>query len=146
MIECFTDGSCLGNPGPGGWAVLIRKQGEADVILAGAQRDTTNNQMELKAALAALEWLSCHAPEEPALLHTDSAYVQKGVTEWLFSWKKRGWRTAQGDVVKNLNFWRTIDSLNNHLQVTWKWVKAHNGHSENEQVDKLAKAQAQQLL
>lgn len=134
-FRIFTDGSCLGNPGPGGWAFLkVTSQGEA--MASGFEPDTTNNRMELTAAIKALESL----PEQTtATLYTDSLYVRDGVTQWLPMWIKRGWKTAARQPVKNADLWQTLWELSKKHQLTWEWVKAHAGHPENERVDTLAK-------
>ncbi len=133
-IAIFTDGACRGNPGPGGWGVLLR-YGELEKTLLGAEKQTTNNRMELTAAIKALE-----AVKEPCVidLYTDSQYVKKGVTEWMQGWKKNGWRTADRKPVKNQDLWQALDAqIGAHL-VHWHWVKGHSGHAENEQADRLA--------
>src|SRR6187549_1042705 len=134
-VEIHTDGACLGNPGPGGWAALLR-YGSTERELAGGEADTTNNRMELMAAIAALEALksSCEV-----VLHTDSQYVKKGIGEWLPNWIRRGWKTAGGDPVKNKDLWERLQSAAQPHQVRWQWVKGHAGHPENERVDKLAR-------
>ena len=141
-VEIFTDGSCLGNPGPGGWGVLLR-YGNTEKTLSGSAKDTTNNRMELFAAIAALEAL-----KKPAniVLTTDSKYVQKGVTEWLISWKKKGWRTAANKEVKNKDLWQRLDDQISEHTISWCWVKGHSGHRENEIVDQLANDAATKLL
>ncbi|WJY22826.1 ribonuclease HI [Fontisubflavum oceani] len=143
MAELFayTDGACSGNPGPGGWgALLIARDGERVVKtreLKGGESDTTNNRMELLAAIHALEAL-----ERPSLLTvvTDSAYVKGGITAWLHNWKRNNWRTATKKPVKNEDLWRRLDAANARHQVTWEWVKGHAGHPENERADELARA------
>lgn len=133
-VEIFTDGACKGNPGPGGWGVLLR-YGDTEKSLFGGEPNTTNNRMELMAAIKGLEALkrSCEV-----VLTTDSQYVRKGITEWMFSWKKNGWRTASKEPVKNADLWQQLDSLNQHHSVEWCWVKGHAGHRENEIADQLA--------
>lgn len=143
MAELFayTDGACSGNPGPGGWgALLIARDGERVVKtreLKGGEVETTNNRMELLAAIHALEAL-----ERPSSLTvvTDSAYVKGGITAWLHNWKRNNWRTATKKPVKNEDLWRRLDAANARHQVTWKWVKGHAGHPENERADELARA------
>jgi ribonuclease HI len=143
MAELFayTDGACSGNPGPGGWgALLIARDGERVVKtreLKGGESDTTNNRMELLAAIHALEAL-----ERPSSLTvvTDSAYVKGGITAWLHNWKRNNWRTATKKPVKNEDLWRRLDAANARHQVTWEWVKGHAGHPENERADELARA------
>jgi ribonuclease HI len=140
-IEIHTDGACLGNPGPGGWAALLRFQGK-ERELHGSEPDTTNNRMELMAAIQALEAL-----REPCTvrLFTDSQYVQKGFGEWMPGWLRRGWKTAGGDAVKNQDLWqRLLDAARPH-RIEWVWVKGHSGDPDNERVDTLARAQAERL-
>ena len=140
-VEIHTDGACLGNPGPGGWAALLRHNGR-ERELAGGEAQTTNNRMELLAAIMALEALK--APCE-VVLSTDSQYVQKGIGEWLPNWIRRGWKTAGGDPVKNQDLWQRLDAAAKPHKVQWKWVKGHAGHVENERVDKLARAEAEKF-
>ncbi len=143
MAELFayTDGACSGNPGPGGWgALLIARDGDSVLKtreLQGGEADTTNNRMELLAAINALEAL-----ERPSNLTivTDSAYVKGGITEWIFGWKRRGWKTSTKKPVKNEDLWRRLDEAQARHQVTWEWVKGHAGHPENERADELARA------
>ncbi|PCJ10157.1 MAG: ribonuclease HI [Rhodobacteraceae bacterium] len=141
-LFAYTDGACSGNPGPGGWGVLLRATDDDGNIakereLKGGEPDTTNNRMELLAAINALESLS-----RPSTLTvvTDSAYVKNGVTTWIFSWKKNGWKTASRKPVKNVDLWQRIDEAQARHQVTWKWIKGHAGHAENERADELARA------
>jgi ribonuclease HI len=138
QVEIHTDGACLGNPGPGGWAALLRWH-DTERELVGAEPQTTNNRMELAAAIAALEAL-----REPCavVLHTDSQYVQKGISEWLPGWKRKAWRTAAGEPVKNADLWRKLDAASQPHQVQWRWVRGHAGHVDNERVDQLARAAA----
>jgi ribonuclease HI len=133
-IEIFTDGACRGNPGPGGWGALLRFQGREKELWGGAG-DTTNNRMELQAAIEGLSALS--EPCQVALT-TDSQYVRKGITEWIENWKKRGWRTAAKKPVKNADLWQLLDDQARRHQVEWHWVKGHSGHRENEIADILA--------
>ena len=141
MISIFTDGACSGNPGPGGWGALLQaREGEAvsrERELSGGERLTTNNRMELMAAIAALEAL-----ERPSAITivTDSAYVKGGLTGWIHGWKRNGWRTADKKPVKNEDLWRRLDAAAQAHQVTWEWVKGHAGHPENERADELARA------
>jgi ribonuclease HI len=139
QVEIHTDGACLGNPGPGGWAALLR-YGSTERELVGGEADTTNNRMELMAAIAGLEALksSCEV-----VLHTDSQYVKKGIGEWLPNWIRRGWKTAAGEPVKNKDLWERLAAANTRHQVVWKWVKGHAGHVDNERVDQLARAAAE---
>lgn len=137
-VEIYTDGACLGNPGPGGWGALLR-HGEHEKELAGGEPDTTNNRMELLAAIRALEAL-----REPCrvVLHTDSQYVQKGISEWIGGWQRRGWKTADGKPVKNDDLWRALLAAQKAHKVDWRWVRGHSGHVENERVDQLAREAA----
>lgn len=133
-VEIFTDGACRGNPGPGGWGVLLRFNGH-EKTLFGGEPDTTNNRMELQAAIEALKAL-----REPCtvVLTTDSEYVRKGITEWLANWKARGWKTAAKKPVKNADLWRQLDEQAGRHHIDWHWVKGHSGHRENEIADQLA--------
>ena len=133
-VEIFTDGACRGNPGPGGWGAVLRFRG-TEKTLSGAERETTNNRMEMMAAIKALE--SLRRPCKVKLT-TDSQYVQKGMTEWLSGWKKRGWKTAGRQPVKNVDLWKRLDLAANGHQVDWYWVRGHTGHPENERADQLA--------
>lgn len=143
MAEFFayTDGACSGNPGPGGWGVLLRAVDGASVIkereLSGGEAETTNNRMELLAAIHALETL-----ERPVRITvvTDSAYVKNGVTGWIHGWKRNGWKTASRQPVKNADLWQRLDTAQARHDVTWQWVKGHAGHPENEKADELARA------
>ena len=140
-VEIHTDGACLGNPGPGGWGALLRL-GQVERELSGSEPDTTNNRMELMAAIAALEALK--SPCE-VTLHTDSQYVKKGIGEWLPNWIRRGWKTAAGEPVKNKDLWERLAAANTRHQVQWRWVKGHAGHPDNERVDRLARNAAERL-
>lgn len=133
-VELFTDGACRGNPGPGGWGVLLRYNG-TEKELYGGESHTTNNRMELTAAIEGLRALKENCQ---VTLTTDSEYVRKGITEWLQGWKKRGWRTAARKPVKNADLWEALDTENARHQVDWHWVKGHSGHRENEMADVLA--------
>lgn len=137
-IEVHTDGSCLGNPGPGGWAALLRYNGR-EKELAGGEPNSTNNRMELMAAIMALETLT-----EPCqiVLHTDSQYVRQGITEWMSGWLRRNWKTAGGDPVKNRELWERLHAATQRHTIEWRWVKGHNGDPDNERVDELARNQA----
>jgi ribonuclease HI len=135
-IEVFTDGACRGNPGPGGWAALVRKDG-AEEVIAGADAQTTNNKMELMAAIQGLESL---APQSQVSLTTDSQYVRQGITQWIHGWKRNGWKTSQRQPVKNQELWQRLDAAVAQLEVEWHWVKGHSGHRENELVDQAANA------
>ncbi len=141
-IEIFTDGACRGNPGPGAWAALLRFQGK-EKTLSGIETSTTNNRMELMAAIQALI-----AVKKPCriILSTDSQYVQKGITEWLPQWKRRAWLTANKKPVKNSDLWKTLALQAERHQISWEWVKGHSGHPENDRVDQLANAALDKLL
>ena len=134
-VDIHTDGACLGNPGPGGWAALLVHEGR-ERELAGGEALTTNNRMEMLAAIMALEALKSPCQ---VVLSTDSQYVQKGISEWIHGWKRKGWKTASGSPVKNVDLWLALDSAARVHQVEWKWVKGHAGHPENERVDRLAR-------
>ncbi len=133
-VEIFTDGACRGNPGPGGWGALLRYNG-VERELYGYQPLTTNNQMELMAAIQALETLKRQCD---VVLTTDSQYVRQGITEWLAGWKRKGWKTAAGKPVKNQELWQRLDVAAAQHKIDWRWVKGHSGHAENERVDQLA--------
>lgn len=134
-VEIFTDGACSGNPGPGGWGAILRYKG-VEKELCGGENPTTNNRMEMMAAIMALETLSRPCP---VTLYTDSQYVMKGMTEWLKGWKARGWKTADRKPVKNDDLWQRLDAACARHQITWQWVKGHAGHPENERADQLAR-------
>ncbi|RZU98019.1 ribonuclease HI [Spiribacter vilamensis] len=133
-VEIFTDGACRGNPGAGGWGVLIRWDG-VEKTLHGGERETTNNRMELMAAIQALEALGRPSSVD---LTTDSQYVRKGITEWIDAWKRRGWKTASRQPVKNRDLWERLDTLSQRHEIRWHWVRGHTGHDGNERVDDLA--------
>ncbi|UTW45649.1 ribonuclease HI [bacterium SCSIO 12696] len=133
-VEIFTDGACRGNPGPGGWGVLLR-YGDVEKQLHGGEPDTTNNRMELMAAIRGLEALSRSCD---VVLTTDSQYVRQGITSWLEGWKRKGWKTASKQPVKNQDLWQLLDKQANRHNVDWRWVKGHSGHRENEIADQLA--------
>lgn len=143
MTELFayTDGACSGNPGPGGWGVLMLARENGSIIkereLMGGEALTTNNRMELMAAISALEALA--RPSEITIV-TDSAYVKNGITEWLPGWKRKNWRTAGGSAVKNVELWQRLEVAQSRHNVTWRWIKGHAGHVENERADALARA------
>ena len=141
MIEIFTDGACSGNPGPGGWGAILRK-GDTEKELFGGEMLTTNNRMEMTAVIEALRALK--APVR-ARVHTDSQYVQKGISEWIHGWKRRGWKTANKDPVKNEDLWRELDRLAAQHSIEWIWVKGHAGHPENERADELARRGVEQV-
>lgn len=133
-VEIFTDGACRGNPGPGGWGALLRYGGH-EKELYGGDAETTNNRMELMAAIQAMESLTRPCK---VVLTTDSVYVRSGITEWLPNWKKRGWKTAAKKPVKNADLWQRLDKAVQGHEVAWHWVKGHSGHPENERADELA--------
>ncbi|MEK9752314.1 MAG: ribonuclease HI [Rhodospirillaceae bacterium] len=137
-VEIFTDGACIGNPGPGGWAALLRWRGE-EREFAGGEAATTNNRMELMAAIQALEALK--RPSR-VVLTTDSTYVRDGITKWIAGWKRNAWKTAAKKPVKNVDLWQRLDAAVAGHQIEWRWVKGHAGHEENERVDRLAGEQA----
>ena len=140
-LFAYTDGACSGNPGPGGWGVLMVAREDGAVVkqreLSGGEPLTTNNRMELMAAISALEALT-----KPTVLTliTDSVYVKNGITEWMAGWKRKGWRTAGGPPVKNVDLWQRLDAARTTHQVDWRWIKGHAGHAENERADALARA------
>jgi len=140
-VEIHTDGACLGNPGPGGWGALLRHGGR-ERELSGGEPTSTNNRMELMAAIMALEALSAACQVR---LHTDSRYVQQGIGEWLPNWMRRGWKTSGGDPVKNRDLWERLHVAASRHRVQWIWVKGHAGHIENERVDALARAAAEKF-
>lgn len=133
-VDMYTDGSCKGNPGPGGWGVLLQ-YGEHRRELCGGEANTTNNRMEL---LAVIEGLAALTRRCEIHVHTDSQYVQKGISEWIHGWKRRGWRTAAGQPVKNQDLWQRLDASVTGQEITWHWVKGHAGHPGNEAADRLA--------
>lgn len=133
-IEIFTDGACRGNPGKGGWGAVIRYKNKEE-FLYGGEFKTTNNIMELTAAIRALEFLK---DTSRVILTTDSKYVMKGITEWIENWKERNWRTSSKKPVLNKDLWKRLDNLNDHHSIQWKWVRGHSGHRENEIADQLA--------
>lgn len=147
MVEIFTDGACRGNPGPGGWGVLIRRQ-DGDIELKGGERETTNNRMELMAAIKALEYFLIPENSTAGKLRitTDSKYVMQGLTEWMPNWKRKGWRTSAGKPVKNQDLWQRLDQLAQKHDLRWQWVRGHQGHVENERADQLANLAIDELL
>ncbi|SNT68860.1 ribonuclease HI [Paracoccus seriniphilus] len=140
-IFAWTDGACSGNPGPGGWGVLMRAIKDDEILkereLQGGEAETTNNRMELMAAISALETLK--RPSQ-IVITTDSAYVKNGVTQWIHGWKRNGWRTASKKPVKNVELWQRLDEAQRTHDVEWRWIKGHAGHEENERADELARA------
>jgi len=135
-VDIFTDGACSGNPGPGGWGAILRYN-EVEKELSGGAPETTNNRMEMMAAIAALEALKRPARVR---LHTDSTYLKDGITKWIHAWKARGWKTASKKPVKNQDLWQRLEAAIEPHDVTWFWVKGHAGHPENERADELARA------
>ncbi len=142
MVEIFTDGACRGNPGPGGWGVVLRYRGR-EKTLYGAEAQTTNNRMELMAAIKGLESLTRRCV---VALTTDSQYVKRGITEWLPNWKRRQWKTADRKPVKNADLWQRLDTVAAQHQVQWHWVRGHAGHPENERADALANQAIDELV
>lgn len=134
IVEIFTDGACRGNPGPGGWAALLRYDG-TEKLVSGAESVTTNNRMELRAAIEGLAQLK--RPVSVSLT-TDSQYLRQGIMQWMANWKRNGWRTSQRQPVKNRDLWERLDELTSQHRVEWHWVKGHSGHEENERVDQAA--------
>ena len=135
VVQVFADGACLGNPGPGGWGVILRWRGQ-EKELSGGEAETTNNRMELMAAIQALETLNRPARVR---VHTDSIYVKDGITKWLPDWKRRGWKTADKKPVKNVDLWQRLEAAAARHDVSWHWVRGHAGHPENERADALAR-------
>lgn len=142
LLEIFTDGACRGNPGPGGWGAVLRYK-DTEKELCGAEPDTTNNRMELTAAISALASLKRRCRIS---LTTDSVYVKSGITEWLPGWKSRNWRTADKKPVKNIDLWQQLDELTAQHDIEWHWVKGHSGHRENERADALANLAIDRML
>lgn len=141
IVEIYTDGACKGNPGPGGWGVLLRYNG-CEKTLHGGEAHTTNNRMELMAAIKGLEALKRPCEVD---LYTDSQYVRQGMTQWIGSWKSKGWINSKKEPVKNADLWQLLDSLASRHTISWHWVKGHSGHIENELVDGLANLGIQEL-
>ena len=139
-LYAFTDGACSGNPGPGGWGVLLVAKKDGEIVktseLSGGAPETTNNRMELQAAISALEVLTRRSK---ITVVTDSSYVKDGITKWLHGWKSNGWKTSQKKDVKNVELWQQLDAAQLQHDVTWEWVKGHAGHEENERADQLAR-------
>lgn len=142
LVEIYTDGACKGNPGPGGWGALLRCNGH-ERHLFGGEGHTTNNRMEL---LAAIQGLSALTKPSQVVLTTDSEYLRKGITEWLNNWKRRGWRTADKKPVKNVDLWQQLDEVAQKHTITWKWIKGHSGHPENDIADALANQGIDEML
>jgi ribonuclease HI len=142
VVEIWTDGACKGNPGPGGWGAVLR-HGRHERLLKGAEPHTTNNRMELMAAIQALETLKRPCRVE---LTTDSQYLRNGITSWLANWRRRGWRTASGGAVKNQDLWERLDRAVRRHDVHWHWVRGHTGHPENELADRLANEAIEEML
>ena len=139
IVEIFTDGACSGNPGPGGWGVVLRWRGH-EKELSGGEPETTNNRMELTAAIVGLEALT---RDSRAVVTTDSTYVRDGITRWIHNWKRNGWKTAAKKPVKNEDLWRRLDAALEGHNIEWQWVKGHAGHPENERADQLARQAAE---
>ncbi|MQA66749.1 MAG: ribonuclease HI [Alphaproteobacteria bacterium] len=135
VVDIFTDGACSGNPGPGGWGAILRWNG-TEKELSGGERETTNNRMEMTAAIVALESLT--RPVQ-VRVHTDSQYLRDGITQWITGWKRNGWKTAARKPVKNEDLWRRLDAAQARHNVTWHWIRGHDGHPENERADELAR-------
>lgn len=135
-IEIYTDGACSGNPGPGGWGVVLRA-GEHEKELSGGEDETTNNRMELMAAIAALEELKQASAVD---LFTDSTYVREGIMKWIHNWKRNGWKTASRKPVKNVDLWKRLEQVMEPHDIEWHWVKGHAGHPDNERADELARS------
>lgn len=133
-VEIYTDGACRGNPGPGGWGALLI-YGEKEKTLWGGEKDTTNNRMELTAAIKGLDSLKRHCK---VMVMTDSSYVKKGITEWIQNWKAKGWKNSNKKPVKNIDLWKQLDELSGQHDIEWKWIKGHSGHKYNEIADDLA--------
>ena len=138
IVDIWTDGACSGNPGPGGWGVLLRFNGH-EKELCGGEAETTNNRMELMAAIQALGALKKVSRDYKVRIHTDSQYVRGGVTGWIHNWKRNGWKTSAKKPVKNEDLWRELDEATKAHEIEWHWVKGHAGHDENEKADELAR-------
>ncbi|MFA7188334.1 MAG: ribonuclease HI [Alphaproteobacteria bacterium] len=142
MIKIWTDGSCLGNPGPGGWA-FVATDGENTAERCGGERDTTNNKMELTAVIRAL--IAAQKNHDTVEIHTDSQYVKNGMQLWIKNWKKNGWKTADKKPVKNKELWQELDELASKVKIHWHWVRGHNGNEMNERCDELARGAAEKI-
>ena len=138
MIKIYTDGSCIGNPGPGGWAAIILN-GDRQNIISGKKKNTTNNQMELMAAIEALKKIP---KDQEVQMYTDSKYVKMGITEWIKKWSQNDWKTSSKQKVKNIELWKELNDISKKHKIEWHWVKAHAGNPNNEEVDELAKKAA----
>ena len=136
MIKIYTDGSCIGNPGNGGWAAIINANGDTKKI-SGSEKNTTNNRMELIAVISALKYVQ----NENIELFTDSKYTKDGIEKWIYNWKKNGWKTANKQSVKNIDLWQDLDQLNQKKNVHWNWVKGHSNNEYNNMADKLARSE-----
>lgn len=136
-VEIYTDGACSGNPGPGGWGVLIRELDKEDTEISGGEKDTTNNRMELLAAIKALESIENN---KEIIIYTDSNYVKDGITQWISNWKKNNWKTSNKKPVKNVDLWIKLDNAIQNKKINWKWVKGHDGNEGNEKADFLAQS------
>ena len=145
MIVIYTDGGCSGNPGPGGWAFVVSENGEIRGDRSGGDQSTTNNKMELTAVINALEYAKANGERDVVIL-TDSQYVKNGITVWIHSGKKNGWRTSSKAPVKNVEYWVTLDKLNDELNVDWQWVKGHAGIAGNEECDRLVRMETAKFL
>ena len=145
MITIYTDGGCSGNPGPGGWAFAVSENGKLVTTSSGGDAQTTNNKMELTAVINALRFALDKREHEVTIL-TDSQYVKNGITQWIHSWKRNGWRTSSKTPVKNVEYWVQLDSLNSSLSVTWSWVKGHAGIEGNEECDRLVRMETAKYL
>jgi ribonuclease HI len=140
-VHLFTDGACSGNPGPGGWGAILRWRGQ-EKELSGGEPETTNNRMELFAAIAGLEALKRPARVR---IHTDSMYLKDGITKWIHAWKKKGWKTADKKPVKNVDLWQRLEAAIERHDVSWHWVRGHSGHAENERADEIARLAIKQM-
>jgi ribonuclease HI len=145
LITIYTDGGCSGNPGPGGWAFAVSENGKLVTTSSGGDAATTNNKMELTAVINALRFALDKGEREVTIL-TDSQYVKNGITQWIHSWKRNGWRTSSKAPVKNVEYWVQLDSLNSSLSVTWSWVKGHAGIEGNEECDRLVRMETAKYL
>jgi len=145
-IIVYTDGACLGNPGPGGWGVVINGFSNQEILLSGGEKQTTNNRMEIKAVIQALEYLQQKKITQPIQLYTDSQYVKKGISEWVKKWQKNGWINSQGKPVLNRDLWEILSNLDHLFQIHYHWLKGHNGHPENEKCDEIARREAEKFL